>query len=35
MEQAMEQMADSISLQYNFRINALAGQIPGVKKASW
>lgn len=22
-------------LQYNFRMNALAGNIPGVKKAAW
>lgn len=22
-------------LQYNFRVNALAGDLPGVKKASW
>ena len=28
-------VADRDSSQYNFRMNALAGNIPGVKKAAW
>jgi ribosomal protein S14 len=27
--------ANSVVSQFNFRVNALAGNLPGVKKASW
>ena len=33
---ASKMNADGVNeLQYNFRMNALAGNLPGVKKASW
>ena len=35
LECCSEWNADWACIQFNFRMNALAGLIPGVKKASW